>query len=485
MRNYLFIIFIAIFQFLTAQSGNSFTVGLSSGVGMTKNTTIGENKPLDNLSNIHRALNLSYGIKLPKNLSCDINFRIENMSYFPYPNIIGMNSGSRLSGELGAGLRYKIPIKNNSLSIGLNGGLRLMQVGKSIYVNSMPEFFSKATYQFDQKVNPFVKLQLSYELPLKNKDLIGIDLSYNQSFLPIYSMEYYYYSDFQPFPTGTYTYSGNSVHLGLHYTWTKNKKNAEIDAFMMDSVDRKEAKRILATKNRFQSWKAVLIQLHQGGFMNQCKIMNNTDKVFENASGPSSSIRLNASIGWKNNWSFQPGISLDSYYLWVRDQKYGTGMSGSSLFNLFTVDLGMKRRMISFPKSNRYLCNLNGGISFSYLNGSGSGSGSSTHYSSYDPNPNEVILSYNYSYQYNNKIVPLAYVGLSKDLRLSNHFLFTIAYRHQFGLSKGMVIPFNYTVANQSPVFTQIRINGNADCLSVGLTYRFNNKRLKTWCHAL
>ena len=160
-------------------------------------------------------------------------------------------------------------------------------------------------------------------------------------------------------------------------------------------------------------------------------------------------------------------------------------MSGSSLFNLFTVDLGMKRRMLSFPNSNRYLCNLNGGISFSYLNGSGSGSGSSAHYSSYDPNTHEVILSYNYSYQYNNKIFPLAYIGVSKDLRLSNHFLFTIAYRHQFGLSKGMVIPFNYTVANQSPVFTQIRVNGNADCLSVGLTYRFNNKRLKTWCHAL
>jgi hypothetical protein len=251
---------------------------------------------------------------------------------------------------------------------------------------------------------------------------------------------------------------------------------------MIDNVDRKTAKKIIARNNRFQSSKAVLIQLHQGGFMNQSKIMNNTDKVFKNASAPSSSIRLNATIGWKNNWSFQPGISLDSYWLYIRDQKYGTGLSGTNLFNLFTVDLGMKRRMLSFPNSNRYLCNLNGGISFSYLNGSGGGSGSST---SFDPNTGQVVLTYNYSYQYNNKIFPLAYVGVSKDLRLSKHFLFTIAYRHQFGLSKGMLIPFNYTVANQSPVFTQIRVNGNADCLSVGLTYRFNNKRLKTWCHAL
>jgi hypothetical protein len=244
---------------------------------------------------------------------------------------------------------------------------------------------------------------------------------------------------------------------------------------MMDSVDRKAAKKIMATKNRFQSSNAVLIQLHQGGFMNQSKIMNNTDKVFKNASAPSSSIRLNASIGWKNNWSFEPGISLDSYWLWLHDQKYGTGYSGSNLFNLFTVDLGMKRRMLSFPKSNRYLCNLNGGISFSYLNGSGGGSGSST---SFDPNTGQAILSYNYSYQYNNKIFPLAYVGVSKDLRLSKHFLFTIAYRHQFGLSKGMIIPFDYTVGNQASVSSQIRVNGNADCLSFGLTYRFNNKRV-------
>ena len=206
--------------------------------------------------------------------------------------------------------------------------------------------------------------------------------------------------------------------------------------------------------------------------MNQSKIRNISDNVFKNASAPSSSTRLNATIGWKNNWSFQPGVSIDSYFLWLR--KNFSGLSGSSLFNLFTVDLGMQRRMLSFPKTNRYLCNVNGGISFSYLSGSGGGGGSVT---SFDYNTNQVILTYNYSYQYNNELFPLAYFGVSKDLRLSNHILFTIAYRHQFGLSKGILIPFNYTPANQATVFTQIRVNGNADCLSFGLTYRFNNKR--------
>jgi hypothetical protein len=474
MKYYLFIISIVIFQVLTAQSGNTFTVGMSSGIGKTKSSSFIGDKPLDNLSNIHTALNFSYGIKLPKNLSCDLNFSIENMSYFPNPkNLGGWNPGSQLSSELGAEMRYKIPIKNNALSIGINGGARFARLSNSSYQTSMQFSYSTTNYHFERAVNPFMKLQLSYELQLKNKDLLGIDLSYKGFFHPIYSMEYQQ-SDLVSYGYGTYQYSGNSVHLGLHYTWTKNKKNAEIASFMIDNVDRKTAKKIIARNNRFQSSKAILIQLHQGGFMNQSKIMNNTDKVFKNFSGPSSSIRLNASIGWKNNWSFQPGISLDSYWLWLHDQKYGTGYSGSNLFNLFTVDLGMKRRMISFPKSNRYLCNLNGGISFSYLNGSGGGSGSST---SFDPNTGQVILSYNYSYQYKNKIFPLAYVGVSKDLRLSKHFLFTIAYRHQFGLSRGMVIPFDYTVANQSPVFTQIRVNGNADCLSVGLTYRFNNIR--------
>ena len=475
MRYYLFIISIAISQILTAQSGNTFTIGMSSGIGKTKSASFSGDKPLDNLSNLHTALNFSYGIKLPKNLSCDLSFSIENMSYFPYPkNLGGWNTGSQLSSELGAGLRYKIPIKNNALLIGLNGGVRLTGFSNSSYQTSMQISYSKTIYNFDQKVNPFMKLQLSYEFPLKNKDLLAIDFSYKQSFHPIYSMEYQY-GDFQSFSTGTYQYSGNSIHLGLHYTWTKNKKNAEIASFMMDSLDRKAAKKMMATKNRFQSSKAVLIQLHQGGFMNQSKIMNNPDKVFKNFSGPSSSIRLNATVGWKNNWSFQPGISLDSYWLWLHDQKYGTGYSGTNLFNLFTVDLGMKRRMISFPKSNRYLCNLNGGISFSYLNSSGGGSGSST---SFDPNTGQVILTYNYSYQYKNKIFPLVYVGVSKDLRLSKHFLFTIAYRHQFGLSKGLVIPFDYTAANQATVNTEIRVNGNADCLSVGLTYRFNNKKI-------
>jgi hypothetical protein len=475
MKYYLIIISIAISQLLSAQNGNTFTVGMSSGIGKTKNTSFSGDKPLDNLSNIHTALNFSYGIKIQKNLSCDLNFGIENMSYFPYPNYIGRwNTGSNLSSELGAGLRYKIPIKNNALSIGLYGGARLTGLSNSSYQTSMEFSYSKTTYNFDQKVNPFVKLQLSYEFPLKNKDLLGIDLSYKGSFYPIYYMEQTGY-DFNSTSNGTYKYSGNSVHLGIHYTWTKNKKNAEIASFMMDSIDRKAAKKIMSTINRFQSSKAVLIQLHQGGFMNQSKIMNNPDKVFKNATAPSSSIRLNASIGWKNNWSFQPGISLDSYWLWFHDQKYGGGFSGSNLFNLFTVDLGMKRRMLSFPKSNRYLCNVNGGLSFSYLNGSGGGSGSS---STYDPNTNQVILSYNYSYQYNNKLFPLAYVGVSKDLRLSNHFLFTIAYRHQFGLSKGMIIPFNYTTANQATVSSQIRVNGNADCLSFGFTYRFNNKKI-------
>ena len=472
MKYYLIIISIAISQLLSAQNGNTFTAGISSGFGMSKNTTLGENKQLDNLSNIHTALNFSYGIKLPKNLSCDLNFSLDNISYFPYPIDIGRwTTGQYLSSNLGAGLRYKIPIRNNIFSLGLNGGFKLMRNSQSSYQAYTGSYLSKTNYQFEGAANPFIKLQFGYEFPLKNKNLIGIDLSFNGAFRPIYSMEFNY-TDSGPSSHGTYTYSGNSIHLGVHYTWTKNKKNADIETFLKDSVNRKEAKKIVTINNRFQSSKAVLIQLHQGGFMNQSKIRNISDNVFKNASAPSSSTRLNATIGWKNNWSFQPGVSIDSYFLWLR--KNFSGLSGSSLFNLFTVDLGMQRRMLSFPKTNRYLCNVNGGISFSYLSGSGGGGGSVT---SFDYNTNQVILSYNYSYQYNNKIFPLAYIGVSKDLRLSNHILFTIAYRHQFGLSKGMLIPFNYTPANQATVFTQIRVNGNADCLSFGLTYRFNNKR--------
>ena len=472
MKYYLIIISIAISQLLSAQNGNTFTAGISSGFGMSKNTTLGENKQLDNLSNIHTALNFTYGIKLPKNLVCDLNFSLDNISYFPYPIDIGRwTTGQYLSSNLGAGLRYKIPIRNNIFSLGLNGGFKLMRNSQSSYQAYTGSYLSKTNYQFEGAANPFIKLQFGYEFPLKNKNLIGIDLSFNGAFRPIYSMEFNY-TDSGPSSYGTYTYSGNSIHLGVHYTWTKNKKNADIETFLKDSVNRKEAKKIVTINNRFQSSKAVLIQLHQGGFMNQSKIRNISDNVFKNASAPSSSTRLNATIGWKNNWSFQPGVSIDSYFLWLR--KNFSGLSGSSLFNLFTVDLGMQRRMLSFPKTNRYLCNVNGGISFSYLSGSGGGGGSVT---SFDYNTNQVILSYNYSYQYNNKIFPLAYIGVSKDLRLSNHILFTIAYRHQFGLSKGMLIPFNYTAENQATVFTQIRVNGNADCLSFGLTYRFNNKR--------
>jgi hypothetical protein len=471
MKYCLTIISLVLSQLLSAQKGNTFTVGMSSGIGMTKNKTIGENKPLDNLSNIHTALNFTYGIKLAKNLSCDLNFSLDNMSYFPYPIDIGRwTSGSKLSSNLGAGLRCKIPIRNNFFSLGLNGGVRFMGNGQSSYSTYSELSYSKSVYTFEQSANPFISLQLGYEFPLKNKNLLGIDLSFKGSFRPIYSMEYNF-SDFVSFSNGSYSYSGNSVHLGIHYTWTKNKKNAEIETLLLDSVDRKEAKKIVAIKNRYQSSKAILIQLHQGGFMNQSKIMNNTDNVFKNASAPSSSTRLNATIGWKNNWSFQPGVSIDSYFLWLR--KNFSGLSGSSLFNLFTFDLGMQRRMLSFPKTNRYLCNVNGGISFSYLSGSGGGGGSVT---SSDYNTNQVILTYNYSYHYNNKLFPTAYLGISKDLRLSNHILFTIAYRHQFGLSSGMLIPFSYTVTNQAPVSTQIRVNGNANCISFGLAYRFNNK---------
>jgi hypothetical protein len=473
MKNCLVIISLILSHWLSAQKGNTFTVGLSSGIGMTKSKTIGETKPLDNRSNIHTALNVNYCIKLPKILSFDLNFGLENISYFPYPENIGRSSGSTLLSNLGAGLNYKIPLTKNFFYLGINGGVRFIGNVESSYSTNSQQSYSKTIYTFEKSTIPFMALKLGYEFPLKNKNLLGIDLSIMGSFRPIYSMEYNF-SNFVSFSNGTYSYSGNSVHLGIHYTWTKNKKNAEIQTLILDSIDRKEAKKLVAINNRFQSSKAVLIQLHQGGFMNQSKIMNHTANIFKNASGPSSSMRLNASIGWKNNWSFQPGVSIDSYWIWIRDQQYGKGLSGSNLFNLFTLDLGMKRRMLSFPKTNRYLCNVHGGISFSYLNGSGGGSGSSISYS--PTNSNQVLLTYNYSYQYSNKVFPTAFVGVSKDLRLSQHLLFTIAYRHQFGLSRGMIIPFSYTVTNQAPVSTQIRVNGNANCISLGLAYRFNNK---------
>ena len=128
MKYCLIIISLVLSQLLSAQKGNTFTVGMSSGIGMTKNTTIGENNPLDNLSNIHASLNVSYGIQLPKNLRCDINFGLENISYFPYPANIGRSSGSNLLSNLGAGLHYKIPVKKNFFSLGLNGGVRFMGI---------------------------------------------------------------------------------------------------------------------------------------------------------------------------------------------------------------------------------------------------------------------------------------------------------------------------------------------------------------------
>ena len=243
MKYYLIIISIAISQLLTAQNGNTFTVGMSSGLGMSKNTTLGENKQLDNLSNIHTALNFSYGIKLPKNLSCDLNFSLDNISYFPYPIDIGRwTTGQYLSSNLGAGLRYKIPIKTNFFSLGLSGGFKLMRNGQSSYQAYTGSYLSKTNYQFEGTANPFIKLQFGYEFPLKNKNLIGIDLSFNGAFRPIYSMEFNY-TDSGPSSHGTYTYSGNSIHLGVHYTWTKNKKNADIETFLKDSVNRKEAKK--------------------------------------------------------------------------------------------------------------------------------------------------------------------------------------------------------------------------------------------------
>lgn len=377
--------------------------------------------------------------------------------------------------RLDVSLAYQLYAKNKHAVHVLGGaGFNLFApVGSGFgYQNQSDDEYFYLRYDVNAQLTPFINFGASYQFETKRQDLLGIKLYYNygwkQYFQGSYSLERN-----DEFSEGSVESLLQGIHLGLAYTFTRNKKQGLMDSYQSENgLDRKTARKQHKFEKRAIDPESRFVSLGIGGGVTINKF-NPRNDPFYNPGFLAFLGRISYEQGWKNNLFFE--ADYHGFYLteaaavsssqgeisftsaWGGDVLIGHFLSGGlnykiqrkkTNFQFFTVHAGVGLGAQFYPKGDF-----------------GGGSGGTTV-------DNQDLYSYTSSSEVTGNLMPIIYTGISKDIRITQKLLFSLAYRYQFGFNT--VYRTDYLVSVNSAPATNVvgRIDGTAALFTFGLKYR-------------
>ena len=328
---------------------------------------------------------------------------------------------------------------------------------------------------FNNQAKPFVTLGFDLSKTLKNKDLLGLRISYDHSLRDAFSGTYSLYNGSS---TGNYFNKGHYLNIHLGYTMTRAKRLQAINDIRQDSgLDPKSAKKLAHKNLRYINPQSMFLNISGGIGIGGTRVVEDPNGILQKYGYPSFLPRVSVEKGIRNQLYWEAGFHSQLFWNVQRFNFDQYGSSGSSAFYAFQFSGGAAYRWIL---SNNYnVINFHAGLSLGFhternyngINGSGAGSINAV----IDNNP----ISFNYSYtsKIHSNVLSSLYFGLSKDFRVVNNFYFTINYRQQFGLTKA--VESTYTYSGQNIPYTtdaRTKINGSSKDFQIGFKIKFNRK---------
>lgn len=211
------------------------------------------------------------------------------------------------------------------------------------------------------------------------------------------------------------------------------------------------------------------ISIYSGLGLMQTSIKT-SNPYYKNAFDASFIPEISFEQGIKSNFYFETSLNFNEMQRKTvfinNDQKASSSIGGFSILMLST---GVNYK-VQLPKSHLQLFNLHAGI--------GLGARTSNQFPKvFEKQFNTQIVNQTFIHSVSGKVIPVLYLGLSKDIRLNEHWSLNLQYKKQFGLNTIVQTDIYYQLPNSSEtMYAKGILNGTGHLFRLGLTYHLPQK---------
>lgn len=323
------------------------------------------------------------------------------------------------------------------------------------------------TYKYTGNIQGVISLETGFTYFLRNKDLVGLNISYEHFLQPISKGEYFQGSSNV---AGTIKNKGHNIGLSLTYTFTQLDNKSRVNKIKeTNEVSHKSAKKKFRKEKRFISPLSTFIGAG-GTVFGLRSSFTDPNNYYDSNWSLGAGFYANIERGMSKNYFLElsgEGIQLNQN---IRGAN-GEYNFGHSLYWLGRVSFGAGKRFI-LKESNRNIFNLHAGFSLNYTTrevgnnpgfGVQSGSGSANYF------------ELNSTEEYKKQIFPTIYGAIEKDFRLAKMLYFSIRYKFDLGFTDIYEATLEYKTDENATSFHQATsgINGTTQGVSFGFKFKY------------
>ncbi len=320
-------------------------------------------------------------------------------------------------------------------------------------------YFSSLEYHLN------VQTGVAYVFKTKHQNELALSLVYHREFKPLVSGYWAYFENNSSLTShGIFNQYNSGIRLGIEYTFTRARKKEIYAQKAKEGVSRKAYKKEKRLNNRYIDPKGQRIGGGIGATFLKNKIQSN-DPYFSNAYATIFLPTVYFEKGIKHRVFVETSYQNIELGIETRMNYIGVQISSgsySSSYQVLTLGANYKAQL---SRNRLQLVDIHGGLGIGVYPGNYRDYGSST-------NANNTVFM-NDTITQLNKTMVFAYLGLSKDIRLSNNFSIRAQYNVLLGLNPILQRDTYYTIpADNVSGFVRGISNGSGHQFHVGLTYK-------------
>lgn len=335
-----------------------------------------------------------------------------------------------------------------------------------------PEGNSTSQFTTNHKIKPYILFGLEFQVRNKRQDALSFQVFYQQGFQSILQGTYSTWINGES-AFGAMQQRNTGVYLGLAYTFTRARKVDRINELKTTgSLSNREARQLHKKEKRYIDPKSTFVSIGVGVANAQNTVKTNNSR-FQNSGFGSFQSRIAFEKGIKNSFFWE--AEYNNFEFWhVTELKDVVGKVGSNAFYGHFLQAGFGYRVQS-KKTNLQFFNLHAGIGLGarFTPNNYSSSSSSINF---DGNSNVTHVISDTSYLVG-RFMPIAYIGISKDIRITEKLALTLQFKQQLGMNAVSRTDQTYQSSVMPiPETSYTVLNGTARSLQFGLKYLIRPK---------
>lgn len=469
-------------------SPHQFSFEISSGTNQVKVSNATGPEKMRNAVAFHHGLNVRYRYNFSDKFSSRfrIGLHVQNTPIKLEPSKNLILSSYTISGRhnsiynffrrLDFSFAYTLKQQKHS-SINILGGAGLNAFGSYIFQSGLkfPESPSYFYFEISKRAKPFLQVGIENEFTLKNRDFLTLKLNYQHGFTSFLDGEFEFVnSDFQ-LSQGKFHNYLRGFNLGVEYTFSQQKKQQKIyELEEGNQISRSEAKKINRKERRYIDPKSMFLKVEFGVGSGINRSMNkNSPYMSTGFNFPAVFPSISFEKGIKN------GLFHEYNYFFMKQRSISKienklGAWGYSPFYAHYLSAGLGYR-VKLP-SNFKLFNIHAGLGIGTQFSKKDTLGTSYFEQIlYEGSTETITFSSTEEIKRIGHFMPILYLGISKDFRLSNQVAISMSFKRQFGFNPVQVIDVTYTsIENPQAQKARIQVDGSAILFSAGIKIKLD-----------